>query len=254
MKQMKIHPYLIDNKRLAGYYELLFEDGFELRIFDKKKDKELAEYFLPAIKEYLFWTFNLRTKEDIKEYKEMSDDLKSAVCSRYPCNVFKKKDVIVICFNAGICFAITNNEDTAQVLTKYKQVQKMQEINLRDEDIYEFPDGIEAHQFLYILELYKMIYLKRINKEMQKSSLFDKARASFVDFTQSVYVTKATDEDDYAKALDKEFNIDELYVSVENQFELLYKNSKLDENINNKRLIILLLLVTIIVVTLAICN
>lgn len=251
MKQMKIHPYLIDNTRLAGYYELLFEDGFDLRIFDKKRDKELDEYFLPAIKEYLFWTFNLRTKEEIKEYKDMPDDLKSAICSRYPCNVFKKKDVIVICFNTGVCFAITNNEDIFDTLTRYKQGQKMQEINLRDEDTYEFADDIEAHQFMYILELYKMVYLKKINKEMQSSKLFDKARASFVDFTQNVYVTRATDKDDYAKTLDKEFNIDELYVSVENQFELLYKNSKLDENINNKRLIILLLLVVIIVVTLA---
>lgn len=251
MKQMKIHPYLIDNKRLAGYYELLLEDGFELRIFDKKKDKQLNEYFLPVVKEYLFWTFNLRTEEDIKEYKEMSDDLKAAVCSRYSCNVFVKKNVSVICFNTGVCFAITNNEEIVDTLAKYKQWQTMQEINLRDEDYYEFNDEEEAHQFLYILQLYKMVYLKKLNKEMQKDKLFDKTRADFVNFTQNIYIIKATDKDNYAEVLEKEFKIEELYVSVENQFELLYKNSKLDENINNKRIIILLLLVVIIVVTLA---
>lgn len=244
----KIHPYLIDNKRIAGYYELLLESGFELRIFDKKKDKELAGYFLPLVKDYLFWTFGLTTKEAVREFKTLSNDLKAAVCARYKCNVFtNKKEDTVICFSTGVCFAITNDDKVLKSLTKYMQGQKMQEVNLRNEDSYEFKDEKEEHQFAYILELYKMIYLMKINKEMQKPNSFDKVRNDFVGFTQDIYVIKVTDKDKFCEKLQADLKIDELYVLVENQFDLLYKNSKLDENINTKRFVILLLVVGIII-------
>ena len=44
---------------MAGYYELLFDQGFELKVFDKKKDKKLYDFFLPTVNNYMFWTFNL---------------------------------------------------------------------------------------------------------------------------------------------------------------------------------------------------
>lgn len=251
----KIHPYLIDNKRIAGYYELLLEGGFELRIFDKKKDKELAEYFLPLVKDYLFWTFGLTTKESVREFKALSNDLKAAVCARYKCNVFtNKKEETVICFSTGVCFAITDDDKVLKSLTKYMQGQKMQEVNLRNEDCYEFKDEKEEHQFAYILELYKMIYLMKINKEMQKASSFDKVRNDFVGFTQDIYVIKATDKDKFCEKLQTELKIESLYISVENQFDLLYKNNRLNENINTKRLVILLLVVGIIIGTINLIN
>ncbi len=248
MVQKKIHPYLIDNKRLAGYFELLLESGFNLRIFDKKEDKELANYFLPLVKDYLFWSFNLATLKSIKEFKSLSNDLKSAVCATYKCNVFQnKKGDTVICFSTGVCFAITDDDKILKLLTKYMQGQKMQEVNIRNEDFYEFKDEKEGHQFAYILELYKMIYLMKINKEMQNSKFFDKVRNNFVKFTQEIYVIKETDKDKFCEKIKDDLKIENLYISVENQFDLLYKNNKLNENINTKRLAVLLLAVGIII-------
>ena len=43
MEQKKIYPYIIDEGRMAGYYELLLEDKFKLKIFDKKKDSKIYE-------------------------------------------------------------------------------------------------------------------------------------------------------------------------------------------------------------------
>ncbi len=248
MLQKKIHPYLIEDKRLAGYFELLLESGFEVRVFDKKKDKELAEYFLPLVKDYLFWTFNFYTRENAREFKSLSNDLKAAVCARYKCSIFtNKKEDTVICFSTGVCFAITDDDKMLKTLTKYVRGQEMQEINLRNDVFYEFKDEKEEHQFAYILELYKMIYLMKINKEMQNASSFNKVRNSFVEFTQNIYVTKETDKDKFCEKLQAELKLDSLYVSVENQFDLLYKNSKLDEHINTKRFVIFLLVVCIII-------
>ena len=247
MEQKKIYPYLIDEKRMAGYYELLLEDKFNLKIFDKKKDKEIYDYFLPNIKKYLFWSFDLNQKEEIKEYKKMKNDLKAAVCSSYACNVFEKEDNLVICFSTGVCFAILTDEKLLKSLTKYESLKEMEEINLRSSDVYEFPDDKEEHKYAYILELYKLIYLKKLSRDLQEPDLFDKTRNDFVKFTQEVFDITETDKDQFCNKLKEKYNLDKLYISLENQFDLLYKNNKLNENLIYKRFIIILLVVLVII-------
>lgn len=246
-KKLKIYPYLIDGKRMAGYYELLLEDNFKMKIFDKKKDKELYDHFMPSIREYLFWSYDIDQKEEYLEYSNLKNDLKAAICSRYTCNIFEKKSSIVICFNTGICFAITDDEKIVKEITKYEDIQKMEEINLRTEDTYELKDKKEEHKYSYILELYKLIFLNKVNKELQNPNLFDKARNEFVEFTQKVYSITETDKDEYCEELKEKLKLDKIYLSVENQFDLLYRNNKLNENIIYKRFLIILLIVFILI-------
>jgi len=54
-------------------------------------------------------------------------------------------------------------------------------------------------------------------------------------------------EDLFCEKIKDDLKIENLYISVENQFDLLYKNNKLNENINTKRLAVLLLAVGIII-------
>lgn len=244
---MKIYPYLIDEKRMVGYYNLLLEDKFNLRLFDKKKDKEIYKYFMPAIRDYLFWTFNLNTKDMIEEYKKLGNDLRAAICDRYYCNVFEKGKDIVICFSTGVCFAVTEDKNLLKKLTKYEDAQEMEYINLRSENEYDLKDGKEEHLYAYVLELYKLIYMNKINKYLQDSNLFDKTRNGFVDFSQKVYAVEETDKDDFCNTLRKNLKLDELYITVENQFDLLYKNGRLNENLTYKRFAIILLIVFIII-------
>ncbi len=246
-KKIKIYPYLIDEKRISGYYELLLEDKYKLKIFDKKKNKSVYDYFLPSIREYLFWSFNMNAKEVIAEYNSLGNDLKSAICSTYNCNVFEKDKNIVICFSTGVCFAVTDNEAVVKKLTKYEETQEMEEINLRSEDAYELKDSKEEHLYAQVLELYKLIYLNKINKELQFPNLFDKARNSYVDFSQQVYAVTETDKDKFCDTLREKLKLDKIYITVENQFDLLYKNNKLNENIAYKRFGIILLVVFIII-------
>ena len=245
--EQKIYPYLIDEKRIAGYYELLLEDKFNLKIFDRKKDKEVYDYFLPNIRKYMFWSFDMDLKEEIDEYKKMKNDLKAAICSRYACNVFVKDDNTVICFNTGICFAIINDKKMLQSLTKYESLKEMEEINLRSTDAYELSDSKEEHKYAYILELYKLIYLNILSKDLQNPDMFDKTRNEFVQFTQELYDIIETDKDQFCSKLKEKLNLDKLYISLENQFDLLYKNNKLNENLIYKRFIIILLVVLVII-------
>lgn len=246
-KKMKIYPYLIDSKRMAGYYELLLDDNYELKLFSKKKDKDVYEYFLPSIRDYLFWSFDMNLSSEIKEYEKLKNDIKAAICATYTCNVFEKGKTTVVCFGTGICFAITEDKKKVNELTKYELTEEMELINLRSSEEYLVKDGKMEHTYAQILQLYKLIYLNKVNKDLQNPSLFDKARNGFVDFTQRVYGVTETDKDKYCDELKEKLNLDKKYVVVENQFDLLYKNSKLNENLAYKRFTLVFLLVIIII-------
>ena len=123
----------------------------------------------------------------------------------------------------------------------------MEEINIRSENAYELKDSKEEHKYSHILQLYKLIYLNKINKELQNPNLFDKARNDFVEFTQKVYTIQETDKDKYNDELKEKLNLEKLYIGTENQFDLLYKNNKLNENMMTKRFLIILFVVFIIV-------
>ena len=249
MEQKRIYPYIIDNKRLAGYYELLMDDKYKLKIFSKRKDKEIYDTFLPMIKEYMFWTFNIQNKT---EFNELKNDLKGTICANYKCNIFEKKDSIVICFSTGICFVITDDEKEVSKLVKYKEKEKMKEINLSENTVYKVETKEEAILYTYILELYKVIFLNKIKKEMENPNTFDKTRSQFVSFTEEIFNVEISEKFDekHKKQLEKwekELKLDKKYIEVENQFDLMYKNMNMNESKTERLFLILLLVVTIII-------
>ena len=167
MEKRKIYPYIIDNKRLAGYYEILLDDGYKVKVFNKKKDKEIYDTFLPIIKEYMFWTFNVTNKT---EFNNLSNDLKGTVCA-----------------GSGVCFVITEDKKEVQKLVQYKEQEKMREINISEDTSYEIKTEKDTMLYAYILELYKMIYLNKLQNEIQNPNIFEKTRKKFVEFTQEIF-------------------------------------------------------------------
>ena len=248
--ERRIYPYLIDSKRISGYYELLLSEGYKLKIFNKKTDEEVYKYFMPVIRQYAFWTFDIPSK---KEFEDTPIDLQAPICADYNCNIFEKKNDIVICFKSGICFAITANTKVVAELIKYEEKRKMQEINLREDTSYEIPDNCidgeysSAHFYAYILELYKDIFLNKIDKEIQKPEMFDKARNEFVKFTSELYNVKMTDRDLFVSQMDIDLGLDEKIITIEAQFDLMYKNNKLNDKQNVQRIFIGILAVAIVV-------
>lgn len=249
MEQRKIYPYIIDNKRLAGYYELLLDDGYKVKIFNKKKDQEIYDTFLPIIKEYMFWSFNVKNKT---EFNNLPNDLKGTVCAGYKCNIFEKKDTLVICFKTGVCFVITSDKKEVQKLVKYKEQERMKEINLSEDTAYTIKTEKETMLYAYILELYKMIYLNKLQNEIQNPSMFEKTRKKFVEFTQEIFHVTMSEKFDekeqkQIEKWEKELNLEKKYIEVENQFELLYKNYNLNDNKTETLFLMLLVGVVIII-------
>ena len=234
-KEKRIYPYLIEKSRMQGYYEVLLDEGFKLKYFNKKKDKEVYDFFLPTIREYMFWTFDL------------------IVCQGYSCNIFQKGQTIVVCFSTGICFVITENKKIANDLKEYRERKQMRNINLREDESYDIlavsKEENESYIYLYVLELYKMIYLEIIAKEIQNSEKFDKAREEFVEFTTKVFNVKITDNKEgyeLAEKIEKTLELDKQYIKVDDEFDLIYKNNKLNDKEFNKKFLIAVLVVLLI--------
>ena len=121
-----IYPYIIKEKDYTNYlYSLLKNKKCKLKIFNSKKDIGIASYFLPQIKNKLFWTLNLNEKA-IKSYEKMDIKLKASVLSKEYCSFFEYSlnedipakigeengiffdisKVEIVCFSTGICFLL----------------------------------------------------------------------------------------------------------------------------------------------------
>lgn len=251
--EKRIYPYLIKSKSMAGYYELLFDAGFELKIFDRKKDKELYDFFLPTVNNYMFWTFNL---SDVKGFNQMQNDLKAPVCSDYDCNIFVKGDNEIVCFRTGICLALTDDPHVLEKVKTYEARQDMADINIRDTDSYPILDN-DIDKYMYIIQLHKMIYLNKLLNCMKKASMLDKARNSFVEFTTKFYDVKITDDKEAENKLKRwadDFEIEDKYLKADNQFDLIYKNSRINDYKSKQNLLIgasvVLLIVSVVLLAL----
>lgn len=119
-----IHPYIVDETKYSKYILKLFKDKkCDFKIFEKEKDLDIYNHFIPHIRTYAFPTFEYRDVK-LKEFKEMSDEAKARIVSKHQVACFDYKleqdiqgkmgeengiffsiaKIQIICFNTGICF------------------------------------------------------------------------------------------------------------------------------------------------------
>lgn len=146
-----IYPYLIEEKNYTKYlYRLLKKKNCKLKQFDTKKDIQIDRYFLPEIKEKLFWSMDLNTQAS-KSYETMDTKMKAKLLSEKTCNFFEyhlEEDipgkigeeegiffditkVEIVCFQTGICFLLlktvlnegVNFSDVLNFNYKFRDIQ-----------------------------------------------------------------------------------------------------------------------------------
>ena len=121
-----IHPYMVEKSKYDKYILRLLKDKrCRLKIFEKEKDMNIYNHFLPHFRNYIFPTFELR-EEKLREFNNLKPELKSKIVSKQCCACFSynlaesikgKVDenndegiffdvekIEIICFNTGICF------------------------------------------------------------------------------------------------------------------------------------------------------
>ena len=121
-----IYPYLIEEKDYQSYlYGLLKNPKCKLKIFDRKKDVSIDTYFLPELKDKMFWSLDI-TKSALKQYETMDKKMQATLLSSKACNMFEYElegdipgkigekngiffdvtKVEIICFDTGVCFLL----------------------------------------------------------------------------------------------------------------------------------------------------
>lgn len=89
------------------------------------------------------------------------------------------------------------------------------------------PEEYENQYFYtYIFNLYKKIYLKKIELEMKDSLKVKKARKKFVEFTKNLWIQEITEEETGSllnEKLHEVFELDKLYHEVKYKYDILYK-------------------------------
>ena len=119
-----IYPYLIDETKYQKYIlRLLKYKDFKLKIFEKEKDLDIYNFFVPKMRDELFPTFELRG-EKLREFGKMSFEEQSKYLARHHMICFEyymekniqgkmiEKEGIffdiekieIISFDTGVCF------------------------------------------------------------------------------------------------------------------------------------------------------
>ena len=96
------------------------------------------------------------------------------------------------------------------------------------------PDEFE-NQFLYtyIINLYKKIYLKKIELQLKDPKQVKKARKNFIDFTKNLWIREITDDETGTMLnhrIGEVLELERLYGQVKNKYDILYKDLNIEKN------------------------
>ena len=86
-----IYPFVVKTSKYQKYLlNILKNDKFDIKIFEKQRNIKMYQYFLPKISELLFSGFSF-SEEKRKQLKSMPKETASALLAKNNCNVFEYK-------------------------------------------------------------------------------------------------------------------------------------------------------------------
>ncbi len=119
-----IYPYIIEKNKYSKYLQnLLHNNKCKLRMFEKQKDLDIYNKFLPRVRRFMFPTFDF-SENKRRKFEELDEGLQATILQKYPCTVFEYnlgksiqgkagreggiffriEKIEIICFYTGECF------------------------------------------------------------------------------------------------------------------------------------------------------
>ena len=84
-----IYPYVVNEKNYVRYLQrLLSSKEYKIKFFESEKDADLYEYFLPKVRNTMFWSMDF-AKLRISKFENLDKDMQATVLSKYPCAIFE---------------------------------------------------------------------------------------------------------------------------------------------------------------------
>ena len=227
-----IYPYIIEEDKYKKYLQsILRNKKCKVRFFNEQKDIHLYTYFLPSIRDYMFWSFGL-TKEGVKDFKRMDVSLQATLLSEHNCNIFNYElpenlqgkvetnngiffeisEIKIICYKTGICFLVfkTNLENTESFSDVLNFNYKFREVNSSAYNLKEYENiKIQSNSFKNVKDISVLI------KELTGSNSISK-KANIGNDKFFVYTYSCLDQKNWNENTEEEElnNIFEKYRSV----------------------------------------
>ena len=175
-----IYPYMIEEEKYKKYLQgLLRNKKCKLRIFDKQKDIHLYTYFLPNIRKYMFWSFDVN-KQGIKDFNKLDTSVKATLLSEHDCNIFNYEltenlqgkvndnngiffeisEIKIICYKTGACFLVfkTNLENSEKFSDVLNFNYKFREVNSIAYNLKEYENiKIQSSSFKSVKDITALI-------------------------------------------------------------------------------------------------
>ena len=227
-----IYPYVIEEKKYKQYLQnLLRNKKCKIRFFDKQKDIHLYTYFLPSIREYMFWSFGLN-KRAIRDFEKMDSTVQSTLLSEQECNIFNYElpeslqgkvetnngiffeisEIKIFCYKTGICFLLfkTNLQDSESFSDVLNFNYKFREINSASYDMKEYENiKIQSNAFKNVKDI--SLLIKDITGNNNILNKIDIGNEKFFVYTYTCLDQKDWNENTKDEELD---NLFEKYRSV----------------------------------------
>lgn len=97
------------------------------------------------------------------------------------------------------------------------------------------PQEFETEYFYtYIINLYKKLYLKKINLELSNAKEISSARKKFIEFTKNIWIQEIT-ENEIGTIINNKLNqvleLDAVYAYTKNKYDVLYSDLKIEKHI-----------------------
>ncbi len=112
------------------------------------------------------------------------------------------------------------------------------------------PDEFEnQYLYTYIINLYKKIYLKKIELKLKAQRKVKKARKEFIEFTKNLWIREITDDEVGTMLnhrISETLELEKLYNQVKNKYDILYKDLNIEKN-KTATIIIAIILVSSLV-------
>ena len=175
-----IYPYIIEEGKYKSYLQkLLRNKKCKPRFFDKQKDIHLYTYFLPNIREFMFWSLDIE-KDGIRDFEKLDSTVKSALLAEHECNMFNYdlpeglqgkvetnngiffeiSQIKIICFKTGVCFLLfkTNLENTNNFSDVLNFNYKFREVNSIAYNLKEYENiKIQSSMFKDVKDISTLI-------------------------------------------------------------------------------------------------
>lgn len=116
---------------------------------------------------------------------------------------------------------------TKQGVTLFSSAQEMKNFTI-------FPEEFENQYFYtYIINLYKKIYLSKLNAEFSNTKNIKKVRRKFIEFTRKVWIQEITQDEAgtiITHRLNDVLELETLYAYTKNKYDVLYKDLNIEKN------------------------